>query len=150
MERRRRHQRGSTLRQRDDAQAVVYGTHGISVSCSSGTGSDYLFENIIVYYSVMGTRFKGVVGTTCDITGVTWRNMGIFNVSYPIHFITDYVDQEVGPPPDANYSLAAYANSFTWENIVAKTSSTLGDGSCITDPCWYYTDGESPVGQRAV
>jgi galacturan 1,4-alpha-galacturonidase len=60
---------------------VAHGTHGISVSCSSGTGSDYLFENTIIYDSLIGTRFKGVLGTTCNMYNITWRNFVIVNVS---------------------------------------------------------------------
>lgn len=120
---------------------VAYGTHGVSVSCSSGTGGDYLFENAVIHDSLMGARFKGSVGTTCDISNVTWRDFSIFNTSYPIHFTETYVDQNVGITPGTNASLAAYGTNFTWENIVATTSEELGDGSCITDPCWTYTEG---------
>lgn len=123
---------------------VAHGTHGISVSCSSGSGGNYLFENAIIYDSLMGARFKGVLGTTCDMYNITWRNFVVVNVSYPIHFIENYVDQEVGPPPNANLSLSAFTSGFTWENIVGVTSSSLEDGSCISDPCWSYTAGQSP------
>ncbi len=120
---------------------LAYGTHGVSVSCSSGTGGDYLFENAVIHDSLLGTRFKGVLGTTCNLYNITWRNFDIYNTSYPIHFIENYVDQETGPPPGANLSLAAYAKNFTYENIIARTSEVLADGSCISDPCWSYTPG---------
>ena len=122
---------------------VAYGTHGVAVSCASGTGGGYLFENAMIYDSLFGARFKGTLGTTCNLSNVTWRNFAVFNTSYPVHFIENYVDQEVGVSADTNTSLAAYADNFTWENIVVMTSETLGDGSCITDPCWTYTDGGS-------
>lgn len=122
---------------------IAYGTHGVAVSCSSGTGGDYLFENATIYDSLFGARFKGALGTTCNLSNVTWRNFSVFNTSYPIHFIEDYVDQEKGIPAGINTSLAAYAANFTWESIVATTSETLGDGSCFTDPCWTHTDGKS-------
>ncbi|ROV91974.1 hypothetical protein VSDG_07585 [Cytospora chrysosperma] len=127
---------------------VAYGTHGVAVSCSSGTGGDYLFENAMIYDSLFGARFKGSLGTTCNLDNVTWRNFSIFNTSYPVHFIENYVDQEKGISAGTNTSLAAYATNFTWDNIAAMTSETLGDGSCITDPCWTFTDGES--NQRAL
>lgn len=122
---------------------VAYGTHGVAVSCSSGTGGDYLFENAMIYDSLFGARFKGSLGTTCNLDNVTWRKFSVFNTSYPVHFIENYVDQEKGISAGTNTSLAAYATNFTWENIVAMTSKTLGDGSCLTDPCWTYTDGKS-------
>lgn len=120
---------------------VAYGTHGVAASCASGTGGDWLFENALIYDSLFGARFKGKLGTTCNVSNVTWRNFAVFNTSYPVHFIENYVDQEVGIPAGANTSLAAYATDFRWENIVAQTSEELGDGSCISDPCWTYTEG---------
>lgn len=122
---------------------VAYGTHGIAVSCSSGTGGSFLFENVVIHDSLIGARFKGSLGTTCNISDVTWRNFDIYNTSYPVHFIENYVDQEKGLPAGADPSLAAYTSNFTWENIVARASDELGDGSCIADPCWTYTEGQS-------
>lgn len=121
---------------------VAYGTHGVAGSCASGTGGDWLFENVVIYDSLIGARFKGALGTTCHVSNVTWRNFAIFNTSYPVHFIEDYVDQERGVAAGANTSLAAYATNFNWENIVAMTSEVLGDGSCISEPCWAHTKGE--------
>lgn len=121
---------------------VAHGTHGVAVSCASGTGGNFLFENATIYDSLFGARFKGSLGTTCNISNVTWRNFSILNTSYPVHFIENYVDQETGISAGADTSLAAYASNFTWENIVTTTSETLGDGSCVTDPCWTYTEGE--------
>jgi len=121
---------------------IASGSHGVSVSCSSGSGGNYLFENAVIYDSLMGTRFKGELGTTCNLTDVTWRNFEIRNTSYPMHFIENYVDQEK-PPTGATKDLAAYAKNFTWENINGETAAVLGDGSCISDPCWYATAGKS-------
>lgn len=124
---------------------VAYGTHGVSASCASGSGGGYLFENAVIHDSLIGARFKGALGTTCNMSNVTWRNFTIFNTSYPVHFIENYVDQETGVPAGANTSLAAYATDFSWENIVARTSEELIDGSCISDPCWFYTEGRSDL-----
>lgn len=122
---------------------VAHGTHGVSVSCASGTGGGYLFEDAVIVDSLLGARFKGKLGTTCSLSNVTWRNFAVVNTSYPIHFIENYYDQETGVPADTNASLAAYTTGFSWENIVAMTSEELSDGSCITDPCWSYTAGKS-------
>ncbi|KAH8204487.1 hypothetical protein TruAng_001403 [Truncatella angustata] len=119
------------------------GGHGIAVSCSSGIGGNYLFENAVVEDSLMGARFKGGLGTTCQLNNITWKNFEIRNTTYPIHFIENYVDQEKGLSPGANASLAAYATNFSWENISGQTGESLSDGSCITDPCWSATLGDS-------
>ncbi|KAK1538963.1 exo-polygalacturonase [Colletotrichum costaricense] len=121
---------------------VGYGTHGISVSCASGSGSGYLFENAEIHDSLLGARFKGSVGTTCQISDVTWRNFTITNTAYPIHFIEDYVDQEKGAA-GKDASLAAFAKNFRWENIKAHTGSGLKDGSCTSSPCWSQSLGAS-------
>ncbi|KAK6824952.1 hypothetical protein PG987_012446 [Apiospora arundinis] len=107
------------------------------------SGGNYLFENAVVEDSLIGARFKGKLDTTCDLHNVTWRNFTVRNTSYPIHFIENYVDQEKGVPPGSNVSLAAYATNFTWENFVGQTGQSLKDGSCISDPCWSSTLGES-------
>ncbi|KAA8564206.1 hypothetical protein EYC84_011152 [Monilinia fructicola] len=67
---------------------VASGTHGLSISCSSGTGSNYTFENAYIYDSLMATRFKGRLGKTCNISDVTWRNIEVKNameVARPTH-----------------------------------------------------------------
>lgn len=121
---------------------VAYGTHGITASCASGTGDGWLFEDAAIYDSLIGARFKGALGTTCHLSNVTWRNFAVFNTSYPVRFVENYVDHKRGVSAGTNTSLATYATNSTWENIVAMASEVLGDGSCITDPCWTYTDGE--------
>jgi galacturan 1,4-alpha-galacturonidase len=121
---------------------IASGTHGLSVSCSSGTGGNYTFEKALVYDSLMAARFKGVLGETCNVSDVTWRNIEVRNVSFPIHFIENYYDQEKSAPNSSTSAIAAYAKNFTWENITGSVSSVVGDGSCITDPCWYATLGK--------
>lgn len=119
---------------------IASGTHGVSVSCSSGTGGNYLFENALIYDSLMGTRFKGVLGTTCNLSDVTWKNFQVHNVSYPMHFTETYVDQE--RPTTGSETIAAYTKNFNWENIQGSVARVIGDGSCISDPCWYASLGK--------
>ncbi|KAM3067483.1 hypothetical protein ACMFMG_011628 [Clarireedia jacksonii] len=124
---------------------IASGTHGLSVSCSSGKGGNYTFENALVYDSLMAARFKGALGETCNVSDVTWRNIEVRNVSFPIHFVANYYDQEKSAPNASTSAIAAYAKNFTWEGVKGGVSSVVGDGSCITDPCWYATLGESPT-----
>ncbi len=122
----------------------AHGTHGLSVTCTRGVGSNYTFESSVIYDSLIGCRFKGKSGTTCNITDVHWRNIRVHNVSYPIHFIEDYWDPESTAPPPST-GLAAYTGRFTYENISGVIAATIGDGSCVSDPCWYYTSGRCPL-----
>ena len=144
---------GFTLYNGDDAIVVsppsfnvtvrnveAHGTHGLSVSCTSGSGGNYTFEDSVVYDSLIGCRFKGKGGKSCNLTDVHWRNITMHNVSYPIHFIEDYVDPEAGGIPSDD-ELYAYTKNFTWENIYGDIAATIGDGSCVSDPCWYHTEG---------
>ncbi|TGO53457.1 hypothetical protein BOTNAR_0295g00040 [Botryotinia narcissicola] len=123
---------------------IASGTHGLSVSCASGIGGNYTFENAYIYDSLMAARFKGKIGTTCNVSNVTWRNIEVKNVSYPIHFIEDYYDQEKGIPSGTDTSIAAFAKGFTWEGINGSVAAVVGDASCVSDPCWYATTDESP------
>ncbi len=118
----------------------AHGTHGLSVTCTSGTGGNFTFENAIISDSLMGCRFKGKVGATCTITDVHWRNITMHNVSYPVHLIEDYWDPEKGKPPQGS-ELAAYATGFTYDDISGQVAGTIGDGSCVKAPCWYFTKG---------
>lgn len=120
---------------------IASGTHGVSVSCTSGTGGNYTFENALVYDSLMAARFKGKLGSTCHLSDITWRNFTVSNVSFPIHFITDYYDQGAGKPKNVSND-AAYTSNFKWEGIKGSVASVVGDGSCVSDPCWYATLGE--------
>ena len=121
--------------------AQLHGTHGLSVTCTSGVGANYTFENADIYDSLIGCQFKGKKGTTCNLTDVHWRNIRVHSVSYPIHFIENYWDPEspIAPP---NTDLAAYATNWTWEGISGTTALSIGDGSCVSNPCWYYTAGK--------
>ncbi|KAF7867571.1 uncharacterized protein EAF02_009762 [Botrytis sinoallii] len=131
-----------------------FNTDGIDLSASNvlidgfeihnGTGGNYTFENAYIYDSLMAARFKGAIGKTCNVSNVTWRNIEVKNVSYPIHFIEDYYDQEKGIPSGTDTSLAAYAKGFTWEGINGTVAAVVGDASCVSDPCWYATTNESP------
>ncbi|KAI9651390.1 hypothetical protein NHQ30_001432 [Ciborinia camelliae] len=122
---------------------IASGTHGLSVSCVDGIGSNYTFENAYIYDSLMAARFKGKLGKTCKISDVTWRNIEVKNVSYPIHFVENYFDQNKPLSSGTNRSVAAFAKGFTWEGINGTVAPGLSDGSCISSPCWSATAGES-------
>ncbi|QSZ31848.1 hypothetical protein DSL72_001417 [Monilinia vaccinii-corymbosi] len=123
---------------------VASGTHGLSISCSEGVGKNYTFENAYIYDSLMAARFKGRMGKTCEISDVTWRNIRVKDVSFPIHFIENYYDQGKALLSDGDQSLAAFAERFTWQNISGTVAAKVGDATCPRSPCWYETTGKSP------
>lgn len=51
-----------------------------------------------------------------------------------------YYDQNVSPPPPSNTSVTIDGLSFTGFAGTIN-SKHPGDGSCISDPCWYYVAG---------
>lgn len=103
---------------------IASGTHGVSVSCSSSVGGNYLLENAVIYNSLMGARFKGVLGTTYNLSDITWRNFEIRNTSYPIHFTETCLDQEK-PPTGPTAAIAAYTKDFSWVNIRGSSVAVM-------------------------
>ncbi|KAJ7735743.1 hypothetical protein B0H16DRAFT_1327045, partial [Mycena metata] len=56
---------------------------------------------------------------------------------FPIYVTQNYFDQSQAPPPPSNTSVNIDGLSFT--NFVGTINSLHpGDGSCISDPCWYF------------
>jgi len=124
------------------------GGHGLSIG-SLGSGgsvaavSNILIENNVMVNSLYGARFKSWTGGKGAAVNVTWRNIVLKNVPFPIYVTQNYFDQETGTPtpPTANTS-STHVENFLFENF----SGTLEDkpfveGSCITDPCWYAVPG---------
>lgn len=94
----------------------------------------------------MAARFKGRLGQSCNISDVTWRNITVKDVSYPIHFVENYWDQGKGKPTGSDEETAAFAKRFTYDGIRGSVARMVGDGSCVSGPCWYATAGKFLLG----
>ncbi|KUI72239.1 Exopolygalacturonase C [Cytospora mali] len=122
---------------------VGYQTHGMSIgslgkdSTSFANVTDVRFEDITVVNGVYAARFKSWLGGNGLVKNVSWSNIRLYNVTFPIYVTQTYSDQ-------ASTSSGAASNQsvnmvdFTWENFTGTINSfNPGDGSCVTDPCWY-------------
>lgn len=118
------------------------GGHGASLSAGKAV-SNVLFDRIHSVDSLYATRFKSSLNAVGNITNVTWSNIDIVNATFPIFATGVYFDQNTnrGMTPGvypAN-STATHITNFRWVNVSGTINDVHpGDGSCTTDPCWYY------------
>ncbi|WWC87255.1 uncharacterized protein L201_002143 [Kwoniella dendrophila CBS 6074] len=121
---------------------VCEGGHGASLSATTGV-NNVLFDNMTSINSLYATRFKSGLNSVGNITNVTWSNIHVHNATFPIFATGVYYDQNTnrGRTPGvypAN-STATHIKNFSWINVTGTISDVYtGDGSCTTNPCWYY------------
>ncbi|RSH89652.1 hypothetical protein EHS25_002203 [Saitozyma podzolica] len=134
--------KGNNITFRD---SVCIGGHGASVSATTGV-SNVLINNVTSKNSLYATRFKSSLNSVGNITNasdVTWSNIHVHNATFPIFATGVYFDQNTnrGLTP-GNYpanSTATHISNFEWINVTGTINDVYpGDGSCVTNPCWYY------------
>jgi polygalacturonase len=88
--------------------------HGLSVG-SLGKGGvvanvqNVLFENIVMKNSLYGARFKSWTNASGIAQNITWRNIHLKNVSFPIYVTQNYWDQNVSFQARIDFD-ASFAN----------------------------------------
>ncbi|KDQ53105.1 glycoside hydrolase family 28 protein [Jaapia argillacea MUCL 33604] len=122
-----------------------YSSHGCSIGSlgrvpsQPANVSNILFENVFFDGTLYGARFKSWVGGTGLAKNVTFRNFGMRNVSFPLYLSQTYIDQNNPGPPRVN-NASVIMEDFTYENFYGDINTySPGDGSCISDPCWWAT-----------
>ncbi|KAJ7697641.1 pectin lyase fold/virulence factor [Mycena rosella] len=119
------------------------GSHGVSVAAKGG-GSvsvfNILVEDVTFKNSLYGARYKSTGGDVGLAKNIVFKNLLVNNVTFPIYVTQNYFDQSQAPPSPSNISVTIDGLSFS---NVAGTINSLrpGDGSCISDPCWYHVAG---------
>jgi len=121
------------------------GSHGLSVGSLGADGADsmvmnVLFENSIMNHTLYAARFKSWTGGNGLATNITWRNVLFNDVMFPIYVTQNYWDQSLGPKPNASNINETHISDLLFENFAGSVNDIPGyqDGSCVSDPCWYY------------
>ncbi|ORY81303.1 pectin lyase-like protein [Leucosporidium creatinivorum] len=122
------------------------GGHGASLG-SFGSGgsvaaaSNITFTRFTMVDSLYGGRFKSWSGGNGLVSDVHYSDFTLRNVSFPIFITQNYYDQSVGKPANAGTNNTNIAN-FSYRNFAGTIDSRKpGDGSCVTNPCWYAVNG---------
>jgi polygalacturonase len=126
---------------------IGWETHGMSIG-SLGSNpnqavavSNILFRNITVKGGLYAARFKSWKGGQGLVKNVTWSDIRVQNVTFPIFVTQTYTNQALGrSQPSRPSGQAVQMQDFTWEKFEGTINSqNPGDGSCVK-PCW-YNDG---------
>ncbi|KAF5332966.1 hypothetical protein D9758_018696 [Tetrapyrgos nigripes] len=134
--------------------SVCENGHGLSVGSLGKGGMSLMFRtfsSIPLVYSFMptqknslyGARFKSWTGGNGLARNITWRNIEFTKVVFPIYVTQNYWDQGVGPKPNTTSLNNTHIEDFVFENFSGTINDTPGyvEGSCVTDPCWYFVPG---------
>jgi hypothetical protein len=130
---------------------IGFETHGMSVG-SLGQNqavyanvSDIVFDNNVVAGGLYAARFKSWIGGQGLARNITWSNIRLYNVTFPIQVTQRYFNQGSAQTQLTSGSTTGRPNNssviledFTFANFTGNINSYHpGDGSCVTDPCWY-------------
>ncbi|KAF5313038.1 hypothetical protein D9619_002417 [Psilocybe cf. subviscida] len=123
------------------------GGHGLSIGSLGKNGQvssvqNVLIENIVMYNTLYGARFKSWTGGNGLACNVTWKNIAFTKVPFPIYVTQNYWDQGIGPKPTSGSTNNTAIQDFTFQNFVGVVQDKpYVEGSCVSDPCWYYVPG---------
>jgi hypothetical protein len=103
---------------------------------------------VAVINGVYAARFKSWIGGQGLSKNITWSNIRSYNVSFPIFVTQTYFNQgssqtqlETGGVVGRPNNSTVVMKYFTWVNFTGTINTfSPGDGSCVTDPCWYNAD----------
>ncbi|KAK5230372.1 hypothetical protein LTR47_007788 [Exophiala xenobiotica] len=130
---------------------IGYQSHGMSIGSLGQNQAKFAnvtnikFDDITVINAVYAARFKSWIGGQGLAKNITWSNLKVYNVTFPIFVTQTYFNQgsaqtqlengtTVGRPNNSTVNM----EDFTWANITGTINTfNPGDGSCVTDPCWY-------------
>ncbi|CAE6467303.1 unnamed protein product, partial [Rhizoctonia solani] len=119
------------------------GGHGMSIGSLGSGGSvasvqNVLFENVVMKNHLYGARFKSWTGGNGVARNITWRNIVLENVPFPIFVTQNYWDQNLGPKPSTGAVNNTHIEDMLFDNFSGSQLDTpYVEGSCVSDPCWY-------------
>jgi hypothetical protein len=122
---------------------IGYQTHGMSIGSLGGNAnaaasvSNIRFSNVTVLGGLYAARFKSWKGGRGLVSNVTWENISVENVTFPIFVTQTYQNQALGKQARPS-GQSVQMKDFTWRNFSGTINDLKpGDGSCV-QPCWYY------------
>ncbi|KAH8703608.1 pectin lyase fold/virulence factor [Talaromyces proteolyticus] len=123
---------------------IGYQSHGMSIGslgsnqASYASVSNVTFDDVTVVNAVYAARFKSWMGGQGLAKNISWKNIRVYNVTFPIFVTQSYYDQGAGTGADRPNNSSVTMEDFTWANFTGIINTFRpGDGSCVTDPCWY-------------
>ncbi|KAG5638506.1 hypothetical protein H0H81_012311 [Sphagnurus paluster] len=124
------------------------GGHGLSIGSLGKNGQvadvqNILIENVVMKNSLYGARFKSWTGGAGLARNITWKNIAFTNVPFPIYITQNYWDQNLGPRPNSTSGTNTRVEDFRFESFagIIDDRPDYFEGTCISDPCWYYVPG---------
>ncbi|OBR16124.1 Glycosyl hydrolase family 28 [Colletotrichum higginsianum IMI 349063] len=122
---------------------IGFETHGMSVGslgskpASPADVQNIRFEDVTVRGGLYAARFKSWIGGQGLAKNITWSNIRVDNVTFPIFVTQTYYNQASVSGERPNNS-SVMMEDFTWEHFSGNINTyNPGDGSCTTNPCWY-------------
>lgn len=126
-----------------ERNTIGYQSHGMSIGSLGKDPTDFAnitnlrFEDVTVIDALYAARFKSWTGGQGLVKNVTWKNIRVFNVTFPIFVTQSYWDQGANRG-DVDESSSVMMEDFTWSDFTGSINTYQpGDGSCASDPCWY-------------
>ncbi|KAH8820137.1 pectin lyase fold/virulence factor [Xylogone sp. PMI_703] len=130
---------------------IGYQTHGMSIGslgqnqAQFANVSNIIFDDVTVVNGVYASRFKSWQGGQGLAKNITWSNIRTYNVTFPIFVTQTYINQGSSQTQLENGAVTGRPNNatvvmqnFTWANFSGTINTFMpGDGSCVSDPCWY-------------
>ncbi|KEP52780.1 glycoside hydrolase family 28 protein [Rhizoctonia solani 123E] len=119
------------------------GGHGMSIGSLGKAGAvasvqNILFENVVMKNHLYGARFKSWTGGNGIARNITWRNIVLNNVPFPIYVTQNYWDQNLGPKPTTDSPNNTNIEDMIFDNFSGtQLDLPYVEGSCVSDPCWY-------------
>ncbi|KAF9873459.1 extracellular exo-polygalacturonase [Colletotrichum karsti] len=122
---------------------IGFETHGMSVGslgskpASPADVQNIRFEDVTVKGGLYAARFKSWIGGQGLAKNITWSNIRVDNVTFPIFVTQTYFNQASAGGERPNNS-SVMMEDFTWEHFSGNINTfNPGDGSCTSNPCWY-------------
>lgn len=107
--------------------------------------SDIHFEDVSVIDAVYAARFKSWISGQGLAKNISWKNIRVYNATFPIFVTQGYFNQGSSQTQLWNGATNGRANNasvvtedFTWSDFTGTVNTWRpGDGSCVSGPCWY-------------